>query len=60
MQPPPWTADCSIHSVNAVKTLEAYVLTAGKWTLLATLKENDSVRLPPFDAIAFPLDALWP
>ena len=44
----------------AVKTLEAYELTNGKWTLLATLKEDDSVQLPPFDVIAFPLDALWP
>ena len=44
----------------ALKTLEAYELTNRKWTLLATLKEDDSVRLPPFDAVAFPLDALWP
>ena len=43
-----------------LKTLEAYELTNRKWTLLATLKEDDSVRLPPFDAVAFPLDALWP
>ena len=44
----------------ALKTLEAYELTNRKWTLLGTLKEDDSVRLPPFDAVAFPLDALWP
>jgi len=42
-----------------LKTLEAFVLSDRRWTLLATLKESDSVRLPPFDAIAFPLDALW-
>ena len=45
---------------KATYELEAYELTNGKWTLLATLKEDDSVRLPPFDAVAFPLDALWP
>ena len=44
----------------AVKTLEAFELTNEKWTLLATLKEDDSVQLPPYDVIAFPLDALWP
>jgi Uma2 family endonuclease len=43
-----------------VKTLDAYELMSGRWTLLVTLSENDSVRLPPFDAIAFSLEALWP
>jgi Uma2 family endonuclease len=43
----------------AVKPLEAYELNDGKWTLLATLKESDSVRRPPFDALAFALDSLW-
>jgi len=43
-----------------VRTLEVYRLTEARWTLLATLKEDDRVQQPPFDAIAFPLDALWP
>ena len=43
----------------ALKTLEAYELTDRKWTLLATLKEDDSVRLPPFDAVAFPHPFPW-
>lgn len=42
------------------KTLEAYELRAGKWTLLATLHDEQSVSLPPFDAIEFPLSVLWP
>jgi Uma2 family endonuclease len=42
-----------------LRTLEAYALSDGKWLLLATLKEAEPVRLPPFDAIEFALDALW-
>jgi Uma2 family endonuclease len=42
-----------------LRTLEAYALSDGRWLLLATLKEADPVRLPPFDAIEFALDALW-
>ncbi len=44
----------------AVRTLEAYELTGEKWVLLETLKENDIVGLPPFDAVSFALDILWP
>ena len=42
------------------KTLEAYELRAGKWTLLATLHDDQPVSLPPFDAIEFPLSVLRP
>jgi Uma2 family endonuclease len=42
-----------------LRTLEVYELSDGKWLLLATLKEEDQVRLPPFDAIAFGLSVLW-
>jgi Uma2 family endonuclease len=42
-----------------LRTLEAYALSDGRWLLLATLKEAEPVRLPPFDAIEFALDALW-
>ncbi|MXX87632.1 MAG: Uma2 family endonuclease [Boseongicola sp. SB0677_bin_26] len=42
------------------RTLEAFELRDGHWLLLATLAGSASVSLPPFDAIAFPLDALWP
>lgn len=42
-----------------LKTLEAYELVSGKWMLLGTLKENDNVCTPPFEAISFPLGVLW-
>jgi len=43
-----------------LKSLEAFELNDnGYWTLIATLKDDDPVSLPPFDAIEFPLDALW-
>jgi len=42
-----------------LKTLEAYELIAKRWSLLATLKDADTVRLPPFDAIEFGLSDLW-
>ena len=42
------------------KTLEAFELREGQWVLLATLADDDPVSLPPFEAITFPLDALWP
>ncbi len=43
-----------------LKTLEIYSLTDdGHWLLLASLKDDDPVRQPPFDAIEFPLDMLW-
>jgi hypothetical protein len=28
--------------------------------LIAALKDADEVRVPPFDAVAFSLSALWP
>ena len=42
------------------KTLEAFALREGQWVLLATLIDDAAVSLPPFDAISFPLDGLWP
>ena len=43
----------------APRTLECYSSRDGKWLLLATLKEDEGVRLPPFDAVEFSLSALW-
>ena len=43
-----------------VRRLEAFALQGGAWTLLAALHDDAEVRLAPFDAIAFPLSALWP
>jgi len=48
-----WLVDPDAH------TLEAYELSEGRWTLIATLQEDDLVRVPPFDAIEFALSDLW-
>ena len=42
------------------RTLEAFTLRDGAWTLVTALKDDEEVRVPPFDAIAFPLSVLWP
>jgi Uma2 family endonuclease len=44
----------------AARTLEAFALRDGAWTLLTALKDDEEVRVPPFDAVAFPLAVLWP
>jgi Uma2 family endonuclease len=42
-----------------LKTLEASRNHQGKWLKLAVLKEGDEVKVEPFDAAPFKLDALW-
>ena len=42
------------------RTQEAFELVGGRWMLLATLAGDSPVSLPPFDAVTFPLGALWP
>ena len=42
------------------RTLEAFENRDGEWTLIAALKDAEEVSVPPFDAIEFPLSALWP
>jgi len=42
-----------------LKTLEVYQLKESHWTLLDSLKDDDPVRQPPFDAIEFSLGSLW-
>ena len=42
------------------RTLEAFELRDGHWLLLSTLVDDAQVSLPPFDAISFPLNVLWP
>lgn len=42
------------------RTLEAFALDQGSWRLVATLVGEAPVSLPPFDAITFDLNALWP
>ena len=41
------------------RTLEAYALRNEGWLLIATLEGDDSVCVPPFDAITFSLAELW-
>jgi Uma2 family endonuclease len=49
-----WLVDPDAH------TLEVYRLQDdGHWLRLDTLKENDPVKQPPFDAITFALESLW-
>jgi hypothetical protein len=42
------------------RVLDAYQLVADKWMLLGTATGGDEVCLPPFDAVRFSLDALFP
>ncbi len=42
------------------RDLEAFELRNGEWVLIATARNDEPVSIPPFEAIAFPLDALWP
>lgn len=42
------------------KLIEAFALTDGRWLLLATVSGGDEVRVAPFEAVSFPLAALWP
>lgn len=41
------------------KTLEAYRLNGGRWTNLSTFQGDDTVSMPPFDAITILLSDLW-
>jgi hypothetical protein len=40
--------------------LEAYVLRDGQYLLHETFDGTDEVKAPPFDAVPFPISALWP
>jgi Uma2 family endonuclease len=42
------------------RTLETFALTAGAWTLAAAHQDGDDIRAAPFEALTFPLNALWP
>ena len=42
------------------RDLEAFELRNGEWVLIAAARNDDPVSIPPFEAISFPLDALWP
>lgn len=40
--------------------LEAFANAAGQWLLLATVEPGEEVRVAPFDAVGFPMNALFP
>ncbi|MCJ2011847.1 Uma2 family endonuclease [Methylobacterium sp. J-076] len=40
--------------------LEAFSLTGGQWLLLGAVVRGETVAMPPFDAVPFPLDDLFP
>ncbi len=42
------------------RTLEVFGLRGGRWALLDTLADDAEVSQPPFEAVGFPLAALWP
>ena len=42
------------------RSLEANVLRGGRWVAIATLHDDATVSLPPFEAISFSLGDLWP
>lgn len=41
------------------RTLEVFALTGGKWTIVATFRDDETVTAPPFEAHTFQLDVLW-
>ena len=42
------------------RTLEEFELRESQWVLIASAKDDEPVSIPPFDAITFSLDDLWP
>jgi hypothetical protein len=42
-----------------LRALEVYELREGHWSLQASLKDDDGVRQPPFEACEFDLGSLW-
>ncbi|AYO81299.1 Uma2 family endonuclease [Methylobacterium brachiatum] len=45
---------------SAAGTLEGFALADGRWLLLDTVLRGETVAIPPFDAVPFPLDDLFP
>ena len=43
-----------------VRLLEVFALRGAEWVLVDTFVDETSVCAPPFEAISFPLAALWP
>lgn len=43
----------------AAQTLDAFALRDGDWVSVGSASDQDSVCLPPFEAVTFPLGDLW-
>lgn len=43
-----------------LRTLEAFALGDGTWAPAGAARDDGPVSFPPFEAVSFPLDALWP
>ena len=43
-----------------IKKLEVHELRDGRWLLLQTVSQHQTVVAPPFDAVSFSLGMLWP
>jgi Uma2 family endonuclease len=41
------------------RTLEVFALRDGDWVLATALRDDAEVTAPPFEAVGFPLLALW-
>ena len=44
----------------AERMLEAFELTAGEWSRIATAADDEPVQIAPFEAVSFSLADLWP
>ena len=52
---------CHLWFVDpSARTLEAFALGDGEWTPAGAARGDEPVPLPPFEAVTFPLGALWP
>jgi Uma2 family endonuclease len=45
---------------SRARLMEAFARAGESWLLLATLGAGDEARVPPFDAVGFPFDDLFP
>ena len=66
---PPSTARPTAASRNAPQAADREILSPARfdltekrdgWTLPAAFQDGDDIRAAPFEALAFPLNALWP
>ncbi len=48
------------HLDPAAKLLEVFELKDRHWVLFEVFQDEDEVKAPPFDAVPFPIAALWP